>query len=170
MQSSLWQLAWGVEVEPVPKDQALRDPGREATGPGRPSSQAQAARSGIEARDRVARHFKKGRRVLCQGILVKYAFIKDHGRQHAVRTLCRVLKVHPSGYYVWKHQPQSARTLPTLSLYKFSKALHLNKMAAFRAPIIRIGRLFDERCANCPKWRSFGFPLGEILVCRANVI
>jgi len=157
-------------VEPVPKDQALRDPGREATGPGRPSSQAQAARSGIEARDRVARHFKKGRRVLCQGILVKYAFIKDHGRQHAVRTLCRVLKVHPSGYYVWKHQPQSARTLPTLSLYKFSKALHLNKMAAFRAPIIRIGRLFDERCANCPKWRSFGFPLGEILVCRANVI
>lgn len=38
---------------------------------------------------------------------MKYAFIRDHQRQYAVRTLCRVLKVHPSGYYAWRRQPAS---------------------------------------------------------------
>lgn len=42
---------------------------------------------------------------------MRYAFIRDHERQHAVRTLCRVLKVHPSGYYAWKHHPRSARSV-----------------------------------------------------------
>ena len=42
---------------------------------------------------------------------MRYAFIRDHEQQHAVRTLCRVLKVHPSGYYAWKHQPRSARSI-----------------------------------------------------------
>ncbi len=42
---------------------------------------------------------------------MRYAFIRDHERQHAVRTLCRVLKVHPSGYYAWRHQPRSARNI-----------------------------------------------------------
>ncbi len=40
---------------------------------------------------------------------MKYAFIRDHQRQYAVRTLCRVLKVHPSGYYAWQRQPESRR-------------------------------------------------------------
>jgi putative transposase len=40
---------------------------------------------------------------------VKYAFIKAHEEQHAVRRLCAVLGVHPSGYYAWKVQPVSAR-------------------------------------------------------------
>lgn len=32
-----------------------------------------------------------------------------HEPQHAVRTLCRVMQVHPSGYYAWKAQPESSR-------------------------------------------------------------
>jgi putative transposase len=40
---------------------------------------------------------------------VRYAFIKAHEDQHSVRRMCRCLKVHPSGYYAWKLQPQSAR-------------------------------------------------------------
>lgn len=41
---------------------------------------------------------------------MRYAFIRDHEQQHAVRTLCQVLKVHPSGYYAWQQQPASARS------------------------------------------------------------
>lgn len=40
---------------------------------------------------------------------MRYAFIKAHEDQHSVRRMCRCLKVHPSGYYAWKLQPQSAR-------------------------------------------------------------
>lgn len=42
---------------------------------------------------------------------MKYAFIKTHEAEHAVRTLCRVIGVHPSGYYAWRSEPQSRRAL-----------------------------------------------------------
>ena len=35
-----------------------------------------------QASDRGARHIKKGRRVLCQAVRVKYALIKRHEREH----------------------------------------------------------------------------------------
>ena len=40
---------------------------------------------------------------------LKYAFIKKHSTDHPVRRLCQTLKVHPSGYYAWLTDPQSAR-------------------------------------------------------------
>ncbi|WP_116562216.1 IS3 family transposase [Pseudomonas sp. URIL14HWK12:I12] len=54
-------------------------------------------------------NLKKGRRVLCQGVRLKYAFIKKHSIDYPVRRLCQTLKVHPSGYYAWLVEPQSAR-------------------------------------------------------------
>ncbi|NHQ84861.1 IS3 family transposase [Iodobacter sp. HSC-16F04] len=54
---------------------------------------------------------KKGRRVLCQAVRVKYAFIREHQAVHPVRRLCRMMQVHPSGYYAWLRQPQSLRSL-----------------------------------------------------------
>ncbi|WP_148211161.1 IS3 family transposase [Methylovorus glucosotrophus] len=52
---------------------------------------------------------KKGRRVLCQAVRVKYAFIQEHACSHPIRRLCRMMNVHPSGYYAWQQAPQSAR-------------------------------------------------------------
>ncbi|QGT78990.1 IS3 family transposase [Guyparkeria halophila] len=52
---------------------------------------------------------KKAGRVLRQAVRVRYAFIKDHERAHPVRRLCRLMDVHPSGYYAWKRQPDSRR-------------------------------------------------------------
>ncbi|QWD31105.1 IS3 family transposase [Polynucleobacter paneuropaeus] len=52
---------------------------------------------------------KKGRRVLCQGVRLKYAFIKKHQHEHAIRTMCKVLRVHHSGYYAWLKEPLSSR-------------------------------------------------------------
>ncbi|MBA6068694.1 IS3 family transposase, partial [Pseudomonas mosselii] len=54
-------------------------------------------------------NLKEGRRVLCQGVRLKYAFIKKHSTDYPVRRLCQTLKVHPSGYYAWLAEPQSAR-------------------------------------------------------------
>ncbi|MGP1693406.1 MAG: IS3 family transposase [Giesbergeria sp.] len=52
---------------------------------------------------------KKGRSVLCQAVRVRYAFIKRHEREHSVRRMCKVLRLHPSGYYAWKAAPVSPR-------------------------------------------------------------
>ncbi len=40
---------------------------------------------------------------------MRYAFIRAHEEQHAVRTMCRMVKVHPSGYYAWRANPISPR-------------------------------------------------------------
>jgi len=40
---------------------------------------------------------------------VRYAFIKAHEAQHSIRRMCQAMQVHPSGYYAWQAEPQSAR-------------------------------------------------------------
>ncbi len=42
--------------------------------------------------------------------VVRYAFIKAHESHYSVRRMCKVMQVHPSGYYAWKREPQSQRT------------------------------------------------------------
>lgn len=42
---------------------------------------------------------------------MKYAFIEKHRKQHAVRTMCSVLRVSPSGYYDWLKRPESTRSI-----------------------------------------------------------
>ncbi|NWA63205.1 IS3 family transposase [Pantoea sp. B9002] len=53
--------------------------------------------------------FKKSRGVLRKAVRLRYAFIRDNSRCWPVRLLCRVLDVHPSGFYAWLQQPHSQR-------------------------------------------------------------
>src|SRR5690606_38601397 len=69
-----------------------------------PPAQGRAA-----AGDRGARHPKKSRRVLCQGVRAKYAFMRAHVREFRLVAMCRVLGVHRSGYYAWLRGPASVR-------------------------------------------------------------
>lgn len=41
---------------------------------------------------------------------MRYAFIREHVATLPARVLCRLLDVHPSGYYAWLKQPKSPRT------------------------------------------------------------
>ncbi|WP_414466194.1 IS3 family transposase [Klebsiella aerogenes] len=52
---------------------------------------------------------KKSRGVLRKAVRLRYAFIRDNSRCWPVRLLCRVLDVHPSGFYAWFKQPYSQR-------------------------------------------------------------
>ena len=54
-----------------------------------------------EAGYRRTGHIKKSRGVLRKAVRLRYAFIRDDARCWPVRLLCRVLDVHPSGFYTW---------------------------------------------------------------------
>ncbi|EKP4477063.1 IS3 family transposase [Cronobacter dublinensis] len=60
--------------------------------------------------------FKKSRGVLRKAVRLRYAFIRDNSRCWPVRLLCRVLDVHPSGFYAWFKQPYSQRHQSDLRL------------------------------------------------------
>lgn len=70
------------------KIEAVRDPGSEAAGAGRPGDQAQAPVIGIGRRDRGARHAKKVRRVGCQNHPGEGS-IDPGSRAAAARTIAR---------------------------------------------------------------------------------
>ena len=42
---------------------------------------------------------------------MKYVFIKAHQIQFTIRVMCRMLCVHPSGFYAWAKQPFSKRAV-----------------------------------------------------------
>ncbi len=47
---------------------------------------------------------------------MKYAFIRAHCDEFSVRAMCRVLRVHFSGFYAWLNEPSNRRTQE--SVYK----------------------------------------------------
>ncbi|EFF6164404.1 TPA: IS3 family transposase [Escherichia coli] len=54
--------------------------------------------------------------VLRKAVRLRYAFIRDNTCCWPVRLLCRVLDVHPSGFYAWLQQPHSQRHQADLRL------------------------------------------------------
>lgn len=53
---------------------------------------------------------KKSNGVLRKRIQVKYAFIQMHRSLFRVRPMCRILKVHHSGFYAWAKEPLSNKS------------------------------------------------------------
>lgn len=42
---------------------------------------------------------------------MKYRFINEHRREHAVQRMCRLLEVSPSVFYEWVKRPLSVRAI-----------------------------------------------------------
>ncbi|RLA48772.1 MAG: IS3 family transposase [Gammaproteobacteria bacterium] len=80
--------------------------------------------------------FKKGRRVLCQRPRVKYAFIRDHQAEFSIRAMCRVFKVHFSGFYSWLGKPLSNRAKEDQRLLTRIKEFYLASGATYGSPWI----------------------------------
>lgn len=88
----------------------------------------------LESELRVAteeRNIFKSRRVLCQGVRLKYAFIKEHQHEQHIRIMCRLLQVHPSGCYAWRRERLSARARESQSITSQIKQSWLESGAVY---------------------------------------
>jgi putative transposase len=74
---------------------------------------------------------------------VKYAFIDTQRGSHAVRTLCRTLRVSASGYYAARSRSPSARAQRQSSLAARIREVHMASRQTYGAP-----RVHAERCAQ----------------------
>lgn len=62
---------------------------------------------------------------------MRYAFIKQFQRMWPVRKLCRLLDVHPSGFYSWLKAPKSSRAIADQRLSGLIKQFWLESGAVY---------------------------------------
>jgi putative transposase len=80
-----------------------------------------------------------------------YDFIKTHGKEFSVQTMCRVLGVAPSGYYDWLHQPVSQRAQEDARLLRLIRASFTASHGIYGAP--RVFLDLREAGETCSKHR-----------------
>ncbi|TQF72934.1 DUF7151 family protein [Pseudoalteromonas luteoviolacea] len=66
------------------------------------------------------RYSNKGRKVLCQQPRVKYAFIRENQNEFSIATMCKLFKIHRSGFFAWLKKPLSDRAIENNCLLKRS--------------------------------------------------
>lgn len=80
---------------------------------------------------------------------MRYTFIRAHSTTWPVRWLCRLLEVHPSGYYAWHRQPKSARAKANERLTGLIKQFWLESGGVYGyRKIHRDLREVGERCGK----------------------
>ncbi len=80
-----------------------------------------------------------------------YRFIEDHKREFAIRTMCRVLGVTPSGYYAWLKCPVSNRAREDVRLLRLIRASFAASHGIYGAP--RVFLDLREAGETCSKHR-----------------
>jgi len=65
---------------------------------------------------------------------MRFAFIQVHVRQHAVTTMCRVLRVSKAGYYAWGKRAPSARTTADEQLAERIRTVHRTSRRTYGSP------------------------------------
>jgi putative transposase len=78
---------------------------------------------------------------------VKYTFIDQHSTEFKVASMCRVLKVHRSGYYAWKAKPLSNRAIEDAQLLTEIKQSYDDSYGIYGSP--RIHRDLREAGIYC---------------------
>lgn len=96
-------------------------------------------------------HLKKSRGVLCEGVPVRYAFIRTQEQTHRVTRLCRALAVGCSGYYAWRDRAPSARTVEDHRLLPFLRQIHREMREEYGA--VKLWRETTRRGIRCGRHR-----------------
>ena len=74
--------------------------------------------------------------------------MKKHRHEFPVRVMCRVFKIHPSGFYAWLEKPLSARAIEDQRLLKLIKEFYIASGATYGSPWIhRDLRDAGEKCS-----------------------
>ena len=67
---------------------------------------------------------------------MRFAFVHGEKAHHAVRRLCSVLQVTPSGYYAWAHRGPSAQQRDNDRLKVRIRAIHTASRGTYGSPRI----------------------------------
>src|SRR5690554_189787 len=114
-----------------------------------------------------ARHLKKSRPYLGAAPPLRYLCIETLSSHHAVRTLCRVLKVSVSGFYAWRKRGLSRREQQNRQLKQQIEAVFVASKQAYGSPRVyrtlvrqgvccsenRVARLMREQGLQAKKGR-----------------
>jgi putative transposase len=65
---------------------------------------------------------------------MRYQFIQAHQDEFPVRRMCDLLGVSPSGYYVWRGRPVSARSQANQKLAMEIRAIHARSRGTYGSP------------------------------------
>jgi len=65
---------------------------------------------------------------------MKFAFIQTHAIEHAIGTMCRVLRVSKAGYYAWVKRPPSARAVHDDELAADITTIHQRSRRTYGSP------------------------------------
>ncbi|WP_354142935.1 IS3 family transposase [Escherichia coli] len=92
--------------------------------------------------------------ILRKAVRLRYAFIRDNSCCWPVRLLCRVLDVHPSGFYAWLQQPHSQRHQADLRLTGQIKQFWLESGCVYGYRKIHLDlRESGQQCGVNRVWR-----------------
>ncbi len=99
---------------------------------------------------------------------MKYAFVAEHRPLFSVRTMCRCLCIHPSGFYAWLKTPLSRRAVKTDGKPHFSG--RLGKTAARSMDIescmmicwIKARHAARTASHVSPDWRAYREHIGSV--------
>jgi len=79
---------------------------------------------------------------------VKYVFIQEHRDEFPILVMCRVFKIHSSGFYAWLEKPLSERAIEDIRLLKLIKESYIASGATYGSPWIhRDLREMGETCS-----------------------
>lgn len=77
--------------------------------------------------------------------------MKDHQHEYRITTMCRVLQVSKSGYYDWKHRPESPRARENRKLLTRIQSIHAHSREAYGT--VKTRRALQEDGVCCGRHR-----------------
>lgn len=80
-----------------------------------------------------------------------FRFVRDHQKRFPVGLMCRVLGVSRSGYYAWRHRPESTQRQENRRLRDKIRTLHKESRGTYGSP--RIHQALQTQGEACGRHR-----------------